>query len=394
MNKPIHILQVVHSLAIGGTERVVCDLVRNFNDGEFRSSVCCLDELGEFGEGLRENGIPVHVLDRKPGLDFSLTSRLRRLYHRENVDVVHAHQYTPYFYASTAAFRAGMMPVIFTEHGRHWPDRFRIKRAVMNQLLRLTTAAYTAVSEFSRRSLIDYERIPAVAVQVIYNGIDPTEGHNEIDSREKIRSEAGLTNEDLLILSVGRMDPIKDFGTLIRAFAFVEKELPRASLWIAGDGDAAYKRQLTQLVEELELTNKIKLLGARRDVNRLLYGSDLFVLSSVTEATSMTILEAMAAGVAVLATDTGGNPELIIPDKTGMLVPVGEVAGMGKAMEFLLHDDERRKRIGEAGKHRIREKFSKELSVAQYRNLYRSIAQKQCGSPFRWMTKSPFASHI
>jgi sugar transferase (PEP-CTERM/EpsH1 system associated) len=394
MKKPIHILQVVHSLAIGGTERVVCDLVRVFNDAEFRTSVCCLDGLGEFGEGLRDDHIPVHVLARKPGLDVSLTSRLRDLYQRENVDLVHAHQYTPYFYAGAAAFRAGLMPVIFTEHGRHWPDGLRMKRAMVNQLLRLTTAGYTAVSEFSRQSLIDYEKIPAGAIQLIYNGIEPNGGHNEIDSRQKIRAEAGLSNEDLLIVSVGRMDPIKDFCTLVRAFALVAKQLPQSSLWIAGDGDAAYKKRLTQLVQELELADKVKLLGARRDVNRLLYVSDLFVLSSITEATSMTILEAMAAGVAVLATDTGGNPELVIQEKTGMLVPVGEVAGMGKAMEFLLHDSERRKRMGEMGKQRVREKFSKELSFTKYRDLYRSITEKKRRSSLKWMVKSPSASHI
>ena len=376
MNKPMHILQVVHCLDIGGTERVVCDLVRKFNDAEFRTSVCCLDELGRFGEELRKEGIQVHVLGRKPGLDLSLTSRLRDLYQRQNVDLIHAHQYTPYFYAATAAIRAGLMPVVFTEHGRHWPDRLRIKRAMANQLLRLTTVAYTAVSEFSRQSMINYEKIPATVIQVIYNGIELKEMLDDriaSDHRQRIRSESGLSGEDLLVLSVGRMDPIKDFGTLIRAFAHVAQQLPRAMLWIAGDGDESYKQQMIQLVQELGVHERVKLLGARRDIDSLLSACDLYELSSITEATSMTILEAMVAGRAVLATRTGGNPELVVDQKTAILVPVGDVPALSEAMAMLLKDAPRREQMGVAGQARVKENFSKELSFARYRELYQSV---------------------
>jgi sugar transferase (PEP-CTERM/EpsH1 system associated) len=373
--KPVHILQVVHSLAIGGTERVVCDLVRVFNDTEFRTSVCCLDGLGEFGEDLRRQGVDVHVLDRKPGLDFSLSSCLRDLYSREKIDLIHAHQYTPYFYAATAAFRAGLLPVIFTEHGRHWPDRLRIKRAMVNQMLSLTTVAYTAVSEFTRQSLVDYEKIRGKNIELIYNGIELNGIHDHMGHRQRIRRELGLNEEDLLVLSIGRMDPIKDFASLIRAFAPIAPEFPRAHLWIAGDGDESYKQQLIGLVAELGLQDNVKLLGARRDVDALLCACDLYALSSITEAASMTILEAMAAGRPVVATRTGGNPELVIDGQTGRLVPVGNVAAMSEAIRVLLKDTSLRERMGQAGRARVEEQFSKERSFAQYRDLYRSIKQ-------------------
>ena len=378
--KPMHILQVVHSLDIGGTERVVCDLVRRFNDDEFRTSVCCLDGLGAFGADLRKEGIPVRVLNRKPGLDLSLALRLRDLCKEEKVDVLHGHQYTPYFYAAVAAFRAGLLPVIFTEHGRHWPDRLRIKRALVNQVLSLTTAAYTAVSEFSRRSLIQFEKMPGRNIQVIYNGIELNGIHDHGDNRKEIRRELGLKDEDLLVLSVGRMDRVKDFATLIRAFARVNEQLPQARLWIAGEGDASYKQELIQLARELGVQEKVELLGARRDVDALLSACDLYALSSITEATSMTILEAMSAGRAVLATRTGGNPELVVDQNTGLLVPVGDVPAMGEALGVLLKDAARRQRMGEAGRARVEELFSKEHCFAQYRELYQSL--KEC-SPQR-----------
>jgi L-malate glycosyltransferase len=371
MNKPMHILQVVHSLAIGGTERVVCDLVRQFNDGEFRTSVCCLDEIGAYGEELRDEGVPVHVLGRKPGVDLSLARRLRDLYRREKVDLIHAHQYTPYFYAATAALRAGLLPVIFTEHGRHWPDRLRIKRAMVNQLLNLTTVAYTAVSGFSRESLIRFEKMPRGSIQVIYNGVDLNGIRNGADDRRTIRRELGLKENDLLVLSVGRLDPIKDFATLIRAFARVAAQSPGARLCIAGDGDEAYKQQLIELGRQLG--EPVRLLGARRDVNALLSACDLYALTSITEATSMTILEAMAAKRAVVATRTGGNPELVVDGQTGLLVPVGDVPAMSEAMSRLLKDSASRERMGVAGQARVKELFSKERCFAQYRDLYRSV---------------------
>lgn len=377
--KPLHILQVVHSLAIGGTERVVCDLVRQFNDGEWRTSVCCLDGLGEFGAELRDEGVRVHVLGRKPGLDFSLASRMRDLCRREQVDVIHAHQYTPYFYAAAAALRAGSTPVIFTEHGRHWPDRLRLKRAMVNQLLRLTTAAYTAVSEFSRQSLVQFEKMPGRNIRVIYNGIDVNDVRCGSDDRQRLRRDAGLSDDDLLVLSIGRMDPIKDFGTLIRAFAEAARQSPRAFLWIAGDGDEVYKQQLRQSILEQGVADRVKLLGARRDVGALLSACDLYALPSITEALSMTILEAMVAGRAVLATRTGGNPELVVDETTGVLVPVGNVPVMAQAMARLLVDGARRERMGEAGRARVEELFSKEHCFAQYRDLYRSVSEKKRG---------------
>jgi glycosyltransferase involved in cell wall biosynthesis len=371
MPRPTHILQVVHSLAVGGTERVVCKLAEAFNDGEFQTSVCCLDELGEFGKNLKDRGVPVHVLGRKPGFDWSLISRLRELYLNTGVDLVHAHQYTPYFYGATAALRSGLIPVIFTEHGRHWPDRLRIKRAIFNQVLRATTCAYTAVSEFSRDCLVRYEKMPSGRIRVIYNGIDLNGKADLIDNRRHIRSELGLKDGALVVLSVGRLDPIKDFGTLIQAFPAVLDRVPHASLWIAGDGDPRYKNEIVRLTERLGLSAKVRFLGNRDDVNALLVASDLFALCSITEATSMTILEAMAASRAVVATKTGGNPEIVVDGETGLLASVGDVVSVARALVRLLEDANLRDSMGRAGRVRAEERFLLPGILQQYGNLYR-----------------------
>jgi len=371
MTRPIHILQVVHSLAVGGTERVVCGLTESFNDDEFRTSVCCLDELGEFGNQLKKKGFPVYALNRRPGLDWSLISRLRELYIEKNVDIVHAHQYTPYFYAAAAALWAGCLPVIFTEHGRHWPDRLRIKRAVFNQLLRATTFAYTAVSDFTRKSLIQYEKIPPERIKVIYNGIDPHGNANGSRVENDVRSELGVKDDELVVLSVGRLDRIKDFGTLIQAFAIVLERIPHSFLWIAGDGDSQYRSELIALIEKMGLCSKVKILGTRNDVHSLLTASDLFALCSLTEATSMTILEAMAAGRAVVATKTGGNPEIVLDGVTGKLVDVGDAPSVASTIVSLLEDAKLRDSMGCAARLRAEKQFSIARILGEYRDLYR-----------------------
>ncbi len=360
---------MVHGLGIGGTERVVCDLVRAFNDDEFKTSVCCLDELGAFGEDLISEGYDVLVLNRRPGVDLDLARRLRQTYTEQNADIIHSHQYTPYFYSALASLFSGRKPVIFTEHGRHYPDRLRLRRAFFNQLLRPTTFAYTGVSEFTRQSLIRYERMPAGRIRTIYNGVRPN-GNGPASGKEQARSSLGLSESDLLILSIGRMDPVKDFGTMIRAFADISVSFPHASLWIAGGGDETYCRNLAGLIDNLKLREKATLLGNRRDTRELLSACDLFVLPSITEAASMTLLEAMSAGKAVIATNTGGNPEIVAHEETGLLVDAGAPVGMADAMKRLLADADLRLKMGKAGYRRLEENFAMGTILQQYKELY------------------------
>ncbi len=368
-NKKIHILQVVHSLIIGGTERVVCDLTRAFNNDEFRTSVCCIDGLGEFGQDLLSEGFSVDVFARRPGVDTSLIYQLRKIYKKYEIDIIHAHQYTPYFYAASAAFFSGRRPVIFTEHGRHYPDFVRPKRAVINQALRLTTSAYTGVSEFTRQSLVSFEKMPSHRMQVIYNGIW-SNGDCTIADRNALRESLGIGASNRLVLSVGRMDPVKDFETLIRAFASVAHEIPGALLWIAGGGNRDYQNKLNDLAKELGIEKNVALLGSRRDVQDLMNACDVFALCSITEATAMTILEAMSAGRAVIATKTGGNPELVSHGDTGLVVDVGDSASVSDSVLKLLRDDQLREKMGIAGRRRMKEFFSMERIIPQYRQMY------------------------
>ena len=367
-DRRLHILQVIHSMGIGGTERVVRDLAREFNGETFRTSVCCLDSVGEFGDALRREGVTVNLVGRRAGVDVRLVWRLRQLYARLGVDVVHAHQYTPYVYAAAACLLAPQVKVVFTEHGRHQPDRLRLRRAASNQILRLVTAAYTGVSAFTRESLVAFERIPRSRIRVIYNGVErPVEpGPSVATARGKLGLDASVP----IVLAVGRMDRIKDFGTLVRAFGTVVRDVPDAVLLVAGDGDRAYVTELRSLSESLDLNGRVRFLGNRSDIPDLLTACDVFALTSVSEAACMTILEGMAAGRPVVATAAGGNAELVVDGQTGVLVPVGDAGAVATALVRLLRDPEQARRMGAAGRRRVAERFSMTTALAAYQRLY------------------------
>ena len=373
--RPIHVVQVVHSLDIGGTERVVRDVARHFNRDGFRTSVCCLDRLGDYGRELQREGVAIEVLARRPGVDLSLVVRLRRLYRKVGADVVHAHQYTPYFYAASACLLTPPLKVLFTEHGRHQPDRLRLRRVVCNQLLRPVTAGYTAVSEFTRQSLVEFEKMPRSRIRLIYNGI-------ELDSAESLKAgplvkkDLGLSPGARVVLSVGRMDRIKDFATLLRAVARLAGDVPEAVLLVAGDGDQAYLAELRALAAGLGMNGRVRFLGNRGDVPELLAACDVFALTSVSEAASMTILEAMRAARPVVATDVGGNRELVAPGQTGLLVPAGNAGAVADALGHLLTRPDEAQRMGGAGRRQVSARFSVAGALEEYRRLYCAAARR------------------
>lgn len=371
-HKPFHILHVVHSLVIGGAERVVCDLTRHFNGGGSRTFVCCLEELGEFGKDLIEEGIPVRVFKRRPGIDYRLIRSMRRLYGEWKIDLVHAHQYTPYFYAAAACLGSSVPRAVFTEHGRHQPDHVRPKRIVFNQVLRLVTRAYTAVSDFTRQSLIEFEKMPRSRIRVIYNGVRDS-GREELPTKEESRKKLGIGMDRKVVLSIGRMDPVKDFETLIRAFAAVVRDIPHVMLLIAGGGDGRYTDELRRYAVCSGIGDRVTFLGSRRDIPDLLAACDVFTLTSITESASMTILEAMAAGRPVVATRTGGNPELVVHGDSGYLVPVGDHRGVSEALTRIMACPDLLRKMENAGRARFQELFTLDKTLTAYKELYEEV---------------------
>jgi glycosyltransferase involved in cell wall biosynthesis len=333
--------------------------------------VLCLDQVGTMGEQLAAQGVPVIAYGRRPGVDLGVSWRMARDLRAHRIDVVHAHQYTPFFYASIAARLSGQRPfVIFTEHGRHYPDVVSAKRRLVNRLVfdRLADRV-NAVCAFSAGSLAALDGFSGPRIEVIPNGVDLPAYAASAD-RTALRTRLGLDPSRRYIATIARFHPVKDHRTLVHAFAQVAKMVLDADLLLVGDGEL--RAELVDQVSRLGLAARVRFMGVRRDVADILQAADVFALTSVSEAASITLLEAMASGLPVVVTAVGGNPEIVRDQVDGFLAPRGDAAALAEAMTRLLSEPQLAARMGQAGRERVAAKFQIQQTVERYYDLYAS----------------------
>ncbi len=357
----MRVLHVLHSMSFGGAEVLVHDFVRATR-GEASHAVACLDGVGPLGDALRADGVRVDLIGRPDGLRPDVAVRLRRVIAEVSPDVVFAHQYTPYSYAAMALPTLRPRPgFVFVEHGRHYPDQRRPKRVIANRAVFLNyTDRVLAVCGYIKRLLVANEGIPASRVTVVYNGVDPARfdpGETSGFDTEGLRAELGLSPEHTVVTCVARFHPVKDHPTLVKGFALAAKKVPEARLLLVGGGESG---PLEALATELGVRDRVVFAGVRRDIPAVYAASDLFSMSSLSEGTSVTLLEAMLSKRAALVTDVGGNPEIVERDRTGVLTPRGDHEALGAAMTSLLNDPARRAAMGERGRARVLARFTQE----------------------------------
>ena len=377
------VAHVLHTLTRAGAELLSAELARKLSD-RYRFIFICLDETGPLGGALSAEGFEVVELRRRPGVDLSVARRLRHVVRDQKVSLIHAHQYSPFFYAATSRslFETilGKPPILFTEHGRHFPDHRSVKRVLANKILLTRHDRVTAVGQFVKQALIDNEGIPARRIEVIYNGIDPSifgsAVHNGDPStaaniRQEVRAELDLAPDTPMVLQVARMHPVKDHVTAVAAMAYVVQAVPNAVLVMVGDG--VERRRVSAKATEFGLKNNIRMLGMREDVPRFMIAADVFLLSSLSEGVSVTLLEAMASGKPVVATDVGGNAEVVSHDKTGLLCKSGDSKDIGNGIITLLRNPQLQSQMGRAGREVLHQTFTQQQMHAGYTSTYDSM---------------------
>jgi glycosyltransferase involved in cell wall biosynthesis len=365
MDSSARVLQVVLSLDPGGTERLVLELIARLQN-DIPMAVCCLDQDGQWAEEARRSGAPVTSLNRHPGFHPALGRGVAAAARAHRATVVHAHHYSPFVYAALGKAWGGP-PVVYTEHGRLSDAPASAKRRLANRVLAAAPARVFTVSENLRQHLAA-EGWPASQVGVIYNGVDP-DALAPASSATPLREALGVADEVLLLATVARLDPVKDLGTLLDAVASLVRHRP-AVLAMAGDGPD--RTRLEHRVRELGLASSVRFLGYRDDVNAWLGSADVYVNSSISEGISLTILEAMGAGVPVVATRVGGTPE-IVDESCGRLVPARSAAALCSALADLASDADRRRRLGAAGRSRVLTRFTNARMVGEYAGVYREV---------------------
>ena len=346
---------------------MVVELVKRLR-AEMPMAVCCLDDEGSWGEGLRNEHIDVAALRRQDGFRPMLGRAIARVAARHRVNVVHCHHYSPFVYASLAKLWMPSLNIIFTEHGRLSDAPASPKRRLANRVLAHAPRRVVTVSAELREHLVA-EGFPAEKVGVIYNGIEAGPAP-DAGARQRMRQLLSIPDEVLVAATVARLDPVKDLGTLIHAVA----RQPRpARLLLLVIGDGSERAGLEALTRETGADTMVRFLGHREDARELLAGCDLYVNSSISEGISLTILEAMAAQLAVVATRAGGTPEIL--DATcGRLVPLRDPEALGAALVALGADPALRTELGRVARARVEEQFTLDRMVAQYRDVYRAVA--------------------
>ncbi len=363
-----HVMQVVISLAPGGTERLVIEICRRLGRG-FAATVCCLDDEGAWAGELRSAGIEVVALHRRPGFRPSIGRQIADLATDRGIDVLHCHQYSPFVYGRIAKLWQPHMKLVYTEHGRLSDAPPSWKRRLVNPLLSHFDGAMVAVSDDLRRYMIE-ARFPRARVGVIHNGIETGARPGPAD-RQRARAALGIADDVFVLASVARLDPVKDFMSLLDAFAEVRRSVPRSRLLVVGDGSE--REVLEARAAREDLSGAVEFLGMRGDVRALLPAADLYVNSSISEGVSITILEAMGAGVPVVATAVGGTPEVLADGAAGVLVPARNPSRLAQAAIALAGDSRARARLAAVGRRRLESSFTIQRMVAEYVRLYRSF---------------------
>ncbi len=365
----IKVLYLITDLDVGGAERALAKLATRLDRSRFQVSVACLTGRGELGKAIARDGVPVTYLDMRGKLDLSVVFRLRRLLDATACDILH-----------TFLFHANVLGRLATLLSFEKPLVVASVRVAERRRWHLWLESWTsgladrflAVSEGVRTHMIERAGIPPHKISTLPNGVDASDIPKR---RVNIRAELSLPEDCPIVATVGRLTRQKGHRYLISAAARIVSSRPDVHFLIIGAGPL--ERALRRRAARLKIAANVHFLGWREDAWRIVAGADLFVLPSLWEGMPNALLEAMAAGVPVVATRVSGVSEIVANDKTGVLVPAEDDRVLAHAVYGLLMNPDRARLLAQAGREKTLRDFSIEATVSAHENLYAELVQKR-----------------
>jgi glycosyltransferase involved in cell wall biosynthesis len=370
---PLRVLHVLLSLEIGGMEQVVVDLARLSREHGQRAEVLCLERPGELAQQLLADGIPVHCLQKQPGLQFGLRRRIGDLIEQIQPDIVHTHQIGCLFYAGPPARRHGVKAIVHTEHGKEYNGRRRTRW--LGWYAARSVSKFCCVSENTADHVAENGIIRRDQITVIYNGIDVDRFGDATRFRDQMRQELGIPLDAFVIGTVGRLSEIKRQDVLIEAFSRFAANDSDSHLLLVGDGPQ--RAFLTRLTADLKMTSRVHFTGYQSQRDKYLAAMDLFTLTSDSEGTPLALLEAWAVGLPVVVTAVGGLPELVSENVTGRLVPPADALKLAQVFLEMKLASELRVQVGLEGQAIARTRFDRRSMAKQYNTLYRDLSRSK-----------------
>ena len=365
---PMDIVHFVENLERGGLERTVVDLIAAQREAGHRCRVICLYEPGLLAAELVDLGIEVEACHKGAGLDWAGMRRVRASLRRNPGAVLHTHNATAHYHAVLAAWGLPLRCVVNTRHGMVLPNAAGRKEWLYRRSMPLTDHV-VSVCEAARNCLADHGVRPRHGLLVIPNGIRLERfAAATTEARAALAVELGWPHDSRIIGTVGRLHPVKNQSQLLRALHSLRAIVPQAVLAIIGEG--RMREALEGEADRLGLRDAVRFLGDRNDVPRLLTGMEAFALPSLSEGYSIALLEACAVGLPIVATDVGGNREIVRDGRNGRLVAAADTEALAVALGEVLRDRGLAERMGKAGREWVLEQGSFQTMAERYGQVY------------------------
>lgn len=368
------IAHIIYSLSTGGLENGLVNIINRCPADRYRHVIICLTTADDFATRITADGVQVIELHKREGHDWRCYLKLWRLLRALRPAIVHSRNLAA-LEAQCCSIGLPGVRRIHGEHGREITDLdgTNWKYLTLRRAMRLLVHHYIAVSQDLEGWLLERVGVRRSRVSQIYNGVDYRRFQPGTVKPLALLPAHWRGLDDIVIVgTVGRLTPVKDQQLLLRAFALLREQRPDLALQMRTIlvGDGPLRAPLSALVEELGLADVVWLAGDREDVPELLGLFDVFVLPSLAEGISNTVLEAMASGLPVVATESGGNTELVEAGFNGALFPVGDERALAGELLMILENPKLGEAMGENARRRITERFDWDKTVAEYLNVY------------------------
>jgi sugar transferase (PEP-CTERM/EpsH1 system associated) len=377
MPAPIRILHIVESLGVGGgVETGIANLIERMDRTRFEHIICAVFRMGPRSDRFRVvQVIPLEQTGKKLAIQIGPLARTIR---QVKPDIVHSRNWGA-LEGVIAGRWVRSCRVIHSEHGWEVDPAMEAKRRLWFRRVAFEMADRVfSVSYQLRDALAKCTGFAARKIGVIHNGVELARFAKNPSVRRRFRAELGLSETEFCIGCVGRLNRIKDYPTILRAVERLDQSCPSWRLLILGSGTD--REELEQFVNDRPvLRERVRFLGDSDRVAGFLNAIDVYVLPSIREGISNSLLEAMATGLPVVATDTGGNPEPIVNGESGLLFPVGDFERLAELLGQLSREPETRDRLGKQSLQRVTREFSLDSMISKYAQMYQGLIGERAG---------------
>lgn len=364
-------MHIINSYSLAGAEKLVYDIVERMEKTRFKVFICSIGSKNDLIEkrlrvNLHSQGVTTLTVNKVPNKQrVQCILKLVNLIRQNNIDIIHTHCSSPDFYGRIAAFISRVPQVYSTIHSTVGYS------SGIEKILSSITSKYVAISRQVEDYALNDIGISKNKLKVIYNGVDTSFRVGNVRKETKLK-ELGLSGDRTIITAVGRITEAKGYFYLIQAAKTIVSKFPKVHFLIVGDKESEHElvNDLKKLVIKNNLEKNITFTGVRQDVPEILAITDIFVSSSVWEGLALVSLEAMAAGLPVVATDVGSIREVVNDKINGLIIPPRDIEGLCKSIEFMLKHPDQAWWMGKCGKEVVEANFSIDNTVYGYESLY------------------------